>query len=66
MRLGITFPIKDKKFGVRLKSLMNYNGMTEADLAVKCAVLVPSLHSMIQTTIKVLPLQKEYSKSFKN
>lgn len=35
MRLGITFPIKDKKFGVRLKSLMNYNGMTEADLAVK-------------------------------
>ena len=35
MKLGIIFPIKDKKFGVRLKSLMDYNDMTEADLAVK-------------------------------
>lgn len=35
MKLGIIFPIKDKKFGLRLKSLMDYNDMTEADLAVK-------------------------------
>lgn len=35
MNLGISFPVKDKKFGVRLKALMDYNNMTEADLAVK-------------------------------
>ena len=35
MKLRSSFPIKDKKFNVRLKALMDYNGMTESDLAVK-------------------------------